>query len=158
MYRRPQVRPGVECVLPEFLQRGQDLRVVESPADVQLLDRRAIVEQRLKLDLSRAQVDQGSLHVGFELDALQLQAVEVHLGDIAGLVAVAADSEHAVVELQAFARDRQHGFLLEHLDEGAAQVEKQVPFLVIQFRDGDCSALPARSRAASSRLCRRSIR
>ena len=72
------------------------------PAHVQLLDRRAIVEQHLKLDLGGAQVDQGGLHVGFELDALQLQAVEVDLCDIAGFVAVAAHGERAVVEIQDF--------------------------------------------------------
>ena len=50
-----------------------------------------------KLDLGGAQVDQGSLHVGFKLNALQLQPVEVHLGDVAHLQAVAADFEHAIV-------------------------------------------------------------
>ncbi len=80
------------------------------------------------------------MHVGFELDALQLQAVEIDLGDIAGFVAVAADGERAVVEIQTLACDRQHRFLLEDLDEGGAEVEEQVPSLVIQFRDGDCGA------------------
>ena len=137
--RRSALVSSAFCRIPP---RDQNLRVIERPDDVQLLDRRAVVEQRLELDLSRAQVDQGSLHVGFELDALQLQAVEVHLRDIARLVPVAAHSEHAVIELEALARDRHHSLLLEHLHEGAAQIEKQVPLLIIQFRDGDCGALP----------------
>ncbi len=137
LYRRAQVGAGVKRVLAQLLQRGEDFLEVEWPGDVQFLDRSAIVEQHLKLDLGGAQVDEGGLHVGFELYALQLQAVEVHLGDIAGFEAVAAHGKRAVVEIETLACDGEHGFLLEHLDEGGAEVEQQVPSLVIQFRDGD---------------------
>ena len=105
-----------------------------------------------QLDLGGPQVDQGGLHIGFELDALYLQAVEVDLCDIAGLEAVAADFKEAIVELEARARDCHHGLLLQYLDEEVPQVEEQVALLVGELRRGDGGALPALSRR-KLRLC-----
>ena len=110
LYCRPQVWPVVERHLPEFLQRGRKIGEIEWPGDVQFLHRRLIVEQCAELDLSRAQVNEGGLHIGFELHALQFQAVEIDLSDVAGLEAIAADGERAIVELKALARDASTAF------------------------------------------------
>ncbi len=58
---------------------------IERTVDVELLHRRAVIQQRQKLNLRRTQIDLRGLHIGLELDALQLQANQIHLRDVARL-------------------------------------------------------------------------
>ena len=47
-----------------------------------------VVEQCQQVDFCGAQVDEGGLQIGFVLETLEFKAVEIDLGDIAGLKAV----------------------------------------------------------------------
>ena len=126
---------------------------IERPGDVELLHRGAVVEQHQELDLGRAHAGFRGLDVGFELNALQLQAVQVHAGDVAGLETVAAHGQQAVVVGQALAGHCQHRLGLERRDEGAAQVEEQVALLVGQLRDGHGGALLRAFQAQFALVC-----
>ena len=86
-----------------------------------MFDRSAVVQQHQKLDLRRAQIHFRGLHVGFILDALQLQPVEIDLRNITGFVPVAADSEHLVPESQVLAGQPQHRLGLQRFDKCAPQ-------------------------------------
>ena len=57
-------------------------------------------KQHQKLDLGRAKIHHGGFEVGLELDALQLQAVEVHLRQVAGLEAGAVHVQLAIPIVQ----------------------------------------------------------
>jgi hypothetical protein len=57
-------------------------------------------KQLQQLNLRRAQIDQRRLQFRLILHALQLDAVQIDLGDIAGMKAVAADLDDLVVVLQ----------------------------------------------------------
>ena len=95
------------------------------PVTSNCLDRRAIVQQRQKLDLGGAQIHFRGLHIGFELHALQLQPIEIHLRDIAGFISVATDCQHVVPVSEVLLGQRQHGLCLQRLHECVAQAEKQ---------------------------------
>ena len=103
-----------------YFNRLREFVEIEWADDIQPVDRRVVVEQRAKLDFRGAQIDQGGLRVGFKLNALQLQAIEVDAGDVPHLQALAADIEHAIVISEALLCHRQHGLLLQHLHEGRA--------------------------------------
>ena len=82
-------------------------------------------------------VDQRGLVIGLVLDALQLQAVEIHAGDIAGLKAVAADGELLVEIVQVLLAPGSAGLGLQGLDESAAQSEEHGALQVRLLRFGD---------------------
>ena len=98
--------------------------------DIELLDRRPVVQQGQKLDLGRAQIHRGHFEVGLELDALQLQAIEVHLGQVARLEAIAIHRQLAVPVIQVLPGILAHRFRLQGLDKGVSQVEKQRAVLI----------------------------
>ena len=52
---------------------------IEGPVDVELLHRRAVVQQLQQLNLGRAQIDDGRLEFRLVLHAQQLDAVEIDL-------------------------------------------------------------------------------
>ena len=130
---------AVQRDVPEFLERPQLFAEIEPPGDVELLDRRAVVHKHQKLDLGRPQIHRRGFEVGFELNPLQFQAVQIHLGDVAGLEARAvrrrvrgpSKSGSAV----AFSRK---AFACRTLHERGPQVEQQTALLIqiSRFRDG----------------------
>ena len=137
----PEVRPCLEGDGAE-LREGRDcFRKVKGSRHVELLDGRPVVQEREELDLRRAQVHRGSLHVRFILDALQLQAVQVDAGDVPCPEALAAHIEDVVVVGEVLSRKGQDRLLLEHLYEGAPQGEEERPLLVGKLGDGDCRPL-----------------
>src|SRR5208337_4900921 len=78
----------------------------------------------------------------FVLQALQFEPVEINLGDVAGLVAVAADFQNLVPVVEIVLRHAQHGLGLKDADKGVAQVEKQIALRVGLLGHRDGSALP----------------
>src|ERR1019366_763409 len=89
-----QVGASVERDLAEIVE-GLDLfGKFVGAGDVELFDGRAIVEQGEHLNLGSAQADFGGLQVGLVLHALQLEAVEIDLGNVSGVEALAADFEN----------------------------------------------------------------
>jgi hypothetical protein len=71
------------------------------------------------LDLCGSQVYLGGLQVGFVLNALELEAIEINLGDGAGFVTVAVYIQDMVVVSEVFPGEVKDSFLLKGLDEGA---------------------------------------
>ncbi len=110
---------------------------IERSGHVELLHRRAIVQQRQQLDLRRSQIHNRGLHVGLVLHPLQFQPLIIHLRDVAGLQPVVAHCEQAVVIRQILPRQIQHRLLLQRLHERAPQIEQQVPLLIGVLRHGD---------------------
>ncbi len=132
-----QVGPGVQGRLPDLVERRQLIGEIEWAGDVELLDRRAVVQQSEQLNLRRAQIDFRRLQVGFILHALQFQPVQVHLRDAARLVALAIYLQQPVVVCEIFLGEIQDGLLLQRLHEGHAQIEQQHSFQVRLVRDRD---------------------
>ena len=75
--------------------------------------------------------------IGFVLQALEFEAVEIDAGDVSGLEAVAADFQNFVVGVEIVLRDAQHGFGLQDADEGVAEIEQQSAFGVGLLGDAD---------------------
>src|SRR5581483_6625499 len=61
------------------------------------------------------------LHVGLVLHALQREAIEVDLGDVAGLQPIATYAQDAVVVGELVLRDGEKRLGLQHLDERVTQ-------------------------------------
>ena len=68
-----------------FFERHQAVGEIERAVHIELLDRRAVVEQHQKLDLGGAEIHRRGFKIGFELDALQVKAIDIDLGEIARL-------------------------------------------------------------------------
>ena len=92
-----QVWPLVEGWLAKVLQRLEVVGEVEGADHVELLHRRAVVEQLQQMDLGGAQVHDGRLDLRFVLHTQQLDAIEIDLGDVSGAEAVPADLDDVVV-------------------------------------------------------------
>ena len=92
--------------------------------------------------------------------------IEIHLRDVSSLQSIAADAEHAIVIGEAFLGDAQYGFLLQHLYEGGAEIEEQVPLLcrlVVKWRslwrpERSPGAIRACAAAQSSSCRQKSVR
>ena len=110
-----QVRPRFQGDVPEFLEGRKLVGEIERPGDVESLDRRPVVQEHQELDLGRAKIHHRRFEVGFELDALQLQAIQIHLRQVAGLEALAIHVEFAVPVVQVLLRVLQHRFRLQCL-------------------------------------------
>ncbi len=67
----------------KFLDRHRIFREFVRPGDVELLDRRAVVEECQQLDLGGPQIDRGGFDIGFELNSLQREPVQIQLRDVA---------------------------------------------------------------------------
>jgi hypothetical protein len=91
--------------------------------------------------LGRPQVHLRGLQIGLVLHALQLQPVQVHSRDVAGFVAVLADSKLVIEVSQIILGQVAHGLGLQSLHECAAQIEEQSAFLVRQLRLRDSGGL-----------------
>ena len=91
------VRTSVERLLFEALHRIGDGRRHDVSDDVEVRTRLVVADQRLELDAGLLGVGYGVRLVGFELGELQVEALEVELGDVAGLVAIAGDVEFVFV-------------------------------------------------------------
>jgi hypothetical protein len=102
-----------------------------------LIEGGPIVQEHEQLDLRCSQVDVGRLLVGLVLHALQLQPVEIDLGDVACGEPVAADGEDLIEEPQVVSGQRQDRFRLQSLHESIPQVEKKRPFQVCLTRHGN---------------------
>ncbi len=132
-----QIGAGIHRQVAKLVQRHDPVGEVEGAGDVELVHRRALVQQLQQLDLGGAQVDLRRLVVGFVLHALQLQALQVQLGDIAGGQAIAGDGQFAVEVVQVVLGQRQNGLGLQGGDEGAPQSEDQRADEVGLLRDVD---------------------
>ena len=137
-----QIRSGIQGALAKLLQRRYPIRGIVGSSDIELLHRCAIVQQHEELNLGCTQVYGSRLQIGFVLYALQFQAVEIYLGDVAEFLAVAADLEHLVVIRQVFSRQRKDRLLLQGLHKGASQIEKKAALLVGELRVRDGCGLP----------------
>ena len=73
---------AVESDLAEVVERLQGIGKVKRSGYVELLDRRAVVQQLQQLNLGGAQIHDRCLQLRFVLHAQQLDAIEVDLGDI----------------------------------------------------------------------------
>ena len=71
------------------------------------------------------------------MHAQQLDAVEIDLGDVSGLEAVAADLNDVVVILQIRLCQFEHGLGLKRVHERCAQRELERPFQVLVLRFGN---------------------
>ena len=138
---------GGAQVGPQILRRGSQvvelLHVgveVEGSGDVEAVDGIVVVEHRLERNLGRAQIDLRGGVVGLVLDALQFHALQIHLRDVAGAVAVARDAELPVEVVQVLFGHNLHRFRLENLDEGGAQREQHGALQIglLQFGDRGC--------------------
>ena len=139
-----EVRPCLEGNRAKLREGRNLVGKVEGSRHVELFDGRPVIQQHQKLDLCRAQVDRGGLQVGFILDALQLQAVQVDARDIPCLESFATQIKHVVVIGKVLLSQCQNCLLLEDLYKRAPQGEEETSFLVRQLRDGDgCSLLRA---------------
>ena len=81
----------------EVIQRLQGVGKIEGSGHVELLDRSSRVEQLQQFDLGGAQIDQGRLDLRFILHTEKFDAVQIDLGNVAGVEAVAADVDDVVV-------------------------------------------------------------
>jgi hypothetical protein len=84
LHRGLQVRTGGESGVAVLLQRHELFLKVVLSVYIELIDRRAVVQQLEQLNLAGAQVDEGGFEIGFKLRALQLQTVQIHLRQVAG--------------------------------------------------------------------------
>jgi len=134
-------RAFVERDLAEIFERHQGFREIEWPVYIELLNRCAVIEQLQELNLGGSEVDQSGLNLRLILDPQQLDAVEIDLGDVAGIESVSADLDDVVVVLQVLIRHLDYGFGLKGLDEGGAQSKEQGPVKIGMLRLGDLSAL-----------------
>jgi hypothetical protein len=96
------------------------------PDHIELLDRRAVVEKLQKLNLGGAQVDDGGLNLRLVLHAQQLDAVQVDLGDVAGVEAVAADLDDVVVVDQVLLCHLKNSLGLQRLHKAERRVNIRV--------------------------------
>ena len=99
------------------------------------------------LDLGRPQIHDSRFIVRFELDPLQLEAIHIDWGEIAGLQPLAIDFKLVVPVSQVLLGVLEERFRLQDVDESAAQVEQQVALLVQigRFRDGGDFLWPGRA-------------
>ena len=63
---------------------------------IELLERRAVVQQLEKLDLAGAEVHVRDFEIGFELRALQFQAIHIYRGHVSSLQTLAVDVKFVV--------------------------------------------------------------
>src|ERR1035441_275231 len=100
--------------------------------------RQPVVDEHQKLDLGRAKIHHGGFEVGFKLNALQHQAIQIHASEVAGLEAKAVQIEFPVPVIQVLFRVLQHRFSLQQLHERIPQVKHQTALLVdvSRCRDG----------------------
>ena len=125
-----QVGTRVQRNFAEFLQR-QDLVVeVEVSGDIELLNRRAVIQKHEQLDFRGAQIDLRGLQIGLVLHPLQFQSVEIDLRDVASLQTIAAHVQQVVVVGEVFPGHVEDCFRLQRVHESAAQIEEQVSFQV----------------------------
>ncbi len=132
-----QVRPRCQRKTAELLDRHRIFGEFVRPGDVELLDRRAVVEERQQLDLGGPQVDRGGLDIGFELNALQREPVQIQLRDVAGVETRAANPELTIPVSQILLRVVENGFGLQHLHKSVAQREDQTALLILVSGAGD---------------------
>src|SRR5260370_4612292 len=114
------------------------MREIEPSGDVEPLNRYPVVQEHQKVDLGRPKVYRCRFEVGFKLNALQLQTVQVYPGEIAGSKTPAIHSEFAVPVVQVLSCVLQYGLRLQDLDISISQVKHQTALLVQigRFRDG----------------------
>ena len=135
-----QVGPGVECDLAIVVERLQVVAEVEEPVTSNWSTGVRSSSSCRSWIFGGAQVDDGCFDLRLVLHAQQLDAVEIDLGQVAGVEAVAADLDDLVVVVQVGFGQIQHGFGLESLHKGGAQVEDHVAFEVLVLGLGDLGA------------------
>ena len=138
--RRLQVGTRGQRRLAEAVERIERIGEIEDPGHVELVQRRAIVQELQQLDLGRAQVNDRRLQLRFVLHAQQLDAIEVDLGDVAGLEPRAADLDDLVVVIEIRLGHVEHRLGLERLHKCRAQRELQVALQVLVLRFGNARA------------------
>jgi hypothetical protein len=92
-----EVGTSVESGFADVFKRDELIDEVEGAVDVELLDGGVVVKELEELNLGGAEVDEGVLDLGLVLDAEEFDAVEVDLGDVAGVEAVTADLNDVIV-------------------------------------------------------------
>ena len=128
--RRPQVRPVVQRNLVIIAKRLKFRAELKEPRYIELIDRRAVVEQQQKLNLLLAQIDDCGFDFRLVLHALKFYPRQIDLGQVAGLEAGPAYVDDLVVVLQVGLGQRQHRLGLKSLHKGRAQAEEQIAFEV----------------------------
>ena len=91
----------------------QRIGKIKWPGHVELFHRGVVVEQLKKLNFCRTQIDDSRLNLRLVLDAQQLDAVEIDLGNVSGFEAVAADLDDFVVIIQIGFCQIENGLCLE---------------------------------------------
>ena len=148
----------VQRDVPEFLQRHQLVAEIERPADIELLDRRPVVEQHQKLDLGGPQIHHRRFKVGFELRALQLQPVQIHLRQVAGLEARAIHLQFPIPVRQVLLRVLSTALACSVCTKAFRRLNMQIA-LLIQYRSMlRCRSVFLAASSRNSRLCCRSCR
>ena len=88
LQRRLQVRPRSQRRIAIGVQRLQIIAEIEWTCHVELVDRRAVVEQLQELNLGGAQIYDRGFNLRLVLHAQQFDAVQIDLADGAGLEAL----------------------------------------------------------------------
>ena len=108
---------------------------------IEWVHRCPVVQQCQELDLRGPQIYGCRLPVGFVLDTLQLQAVQIHLRNVAGLPTIPIHSQKPVIVSKIILRELQDRFGLQRLNKGVSQAENQSSFLIHQVRRRDTGCL-----------------
>ncbi len=136
-----QVGPRAQRDLAKVVERLKGVGKIEGSGHVELLHRGAVVEQLQQLNFCRAQVDDRRLQLGLVLHALELDAVEIDLGNVAGIQTVAADGDDFVVVIEVGFGQIEQRLGLERLHKRRAQGELQVALQILMLRFGDLRTL-----------------
>ena len=136
-----QVGALVKRDFVEMLQRVDILFEIETAVDIELVDRRALVEQGQKGDLRGAEICQRGLIIGLVLHALQMDALHVHLRDIAGVIAILRNAVLLLEIIQLFFRQRLQVLGLQGLHKSVPQVKQQGALLIGLLQSGDAGGL-----------------
>ena len=139
--RRLQIGTVGEGDLVEIVERLQRVREIEGAGNVELFDRRAIVQQLQELNLGGAQVDDRRLQLRLVLHAQQLDAIEINLRDVARFQTVAADGDDLVVVVKVALGQIKNRLCFERLHKCRAQSELQGALQVLVLRLGDARSL-----------------
>ncbi len=138
--RRLQVRPCCHCGIQVILQRIQRIAEVKWAGYVKRVYRRTVVAHLQKLNLCSVQVHGRRLDLRLVLHALQLDAIEIDLCDVARLEAVLAYLDDVVVVVKIRLCHIEHKLGLERCHERRAQGEHHVALQVLMMRLRDASA------------------
>ena len=138
--RRLQVRTRGQRRLAEVVEGIERVGEIEHSGHVELIQRRAIVQELQQLNLGGTTVYDGRLQLRLVLHAQELDAVKVDLGNIAGPEPRAADLDDLVVVIEIGFGHVEYRLGLERLNKRGAQGKLQVALQVLVLRFGNACA------------------